>query len=311
MDNKAYEKDTPAAEWAEQSTKHALDELFNATNAYRTSKKFNKLAQFVRRFRFYSPYNAFLIHIQRPGATFVAPPHRWKNEFGRTVKPNANPIVILQPMGPVMFVFDVSETEAGPDAMPLPPGVESPFEVRKGRIGDSLYLTIDNAKRDGIRIHGQKTGSQAAGSIQTADGKNLPKLIYKYGKDKQGNIKQYEMTVRYELLINQDLSPESKYVTLVHELAHLYLGHLGTPNKKWWPDRIGLSKQVREFEAEAVSYLVCSRIGIDSNSEAYLSSYIGNNEEIPQISLECLMKASGIIENMGQKRLKPRKQAEG
>ena len=61
MNDKYYEHDTPAAEWAEQSTKHALDELFNATYAYRSSKEFYNLIQFVRSFRFYSPYNAFLI----------------------------------------------------------------------------------------------------------------------------------------------------------------------------------------------------------------------------------------------------------
>jgi hypothetical protein len=33
MDTKSYEHDSPAADWAEQSTKRALDELFNATYA--------------------------------------------------------------------------------------------------------------------------------------------------------------------------------------------------------------------------------------------------------------------------------------
>ena len=41
------------------------------------------------------------------------------------------------------------------------------------------------------------------------------------------------------LELNDDLSPESRYVTLAHELGHLYCGHLGTPNEKWWPDRRG------------------------------------------------------------------------
>jgi DNA replication protein DnaC len=31
-------------------------------------------------------------------------------------------------MGPVMFVFDVSATELGPDSPPLPPEVNLPFE---------------------------------------------------------------------------------------------------------------------------------------------------------------------------------------
>ena len=310
MNDQRYKSDSPAAKWAEQSTKQALDELFNATYAYRSSKEFYDLIKFVRRFRFYSPYNAFLIHIQRPGATYVAPPHRWKREYGRTVKPNANPIVILQPMGPVMFVFDVSDTEEVPNARPLPVGIDKPFEVRGGIIGDELWRTEDNAIRDGIRIHGQKTGSQAAGSIQRINGRHLPPLIYAYGKDRKGNKQHYEVQVRYEMLMNLDLSQEALYATLAHELAHLYCGHLGTPNKKWWPDRLGLSKSAVEFEAETVSYLVCQRIGIDTPSEDYLSSYIGKHDKVPHISLECIMKAGGIIEKMGQKRLKPRKESD-
>ena len=130
-----------------------------------------------------------------------------------------------------MFVFDVSDTEEGPDARPLPEGVDKPYEVRKGELGDELWRTKDNAIRDGIRIHEQKTGSQAAGSIQRVDGRNLPKLTYKYGKDNRGYPKHYEVPVRYEVLMNMELSPESGYATLAHELAHLYCGHLGTAQR--------------------------------------------------------------------------------
>ena len=174
MKSTPYEFDSPASEWAEDVAKHTLDDLFNATFAYRDSKEFYELVTFVKRFRFYSPYNALLIHIQRPGARFVAPANRWFREYGRRVNPSANPLVILQPMGPVMFVFDVSDTEPGPDARPLPASVENPFGVRGGSIGSELKKTIENAKRDGIRIHGQQVGSQRAGSIQLVRGTDLP-----------------------------------------------------------------------------------------------------------------------------------------
>ena len=78
---------TPAEEWSEDATKHGLDELFNATYAYRNSKEFMKMMRFVSRFRFYSPYNALLIRLQRPGARFVATPTRWKRDFDHYVKP--------------------------------------------------------------------------------------------------------------------------------------------------------------------------------------------------------------------------------
>jgi hypothetical protein len=298
---------TPAEEWSEDAAKRALDELFNATYAHRSSKEYMELIRFVSRFRFYSPYNAMLVRLQRPGARFVAPPTRWKRDFDRYVKPNANPIVILQPMGPVMFVFDVSDTEPGPDARPIPADVDRPFEAQGGIIGDELEKTIENAKRDGIRIHSQQTGSQHAGSIQAVSKPHLPPLPFYIGKDRDGNPTYKEVPVQYELLFSGKISPEARYATLVHELAHLYCGHLGTPNKKWWPNRVGFNHAAEEFEAESVAYLICSRIRIQNPSASYLSNYVKKNENVPKISLECVMKAAGLIENMGKRRLKPRK----
>ena len=123
--------------------------------------------------------------------------------------------------------------------------------------------------------------------------------------DNPGDIEK--VPVRYELDVNLDLSPEARYATLVHELAHLYCGHLGTPNQKWWPDRRGLSRETEEFEAESVVYLLCSRLGIDNPSDEYLVTYAETREEVPSISLECVVKTAGLVESMGRHRLKSRK----
>lgn len=298
---------SPAEVWAEESAKHALDELFDATQRYSSSGGFRELVSFVRRFRFYSPFNAFLIHLQRPGARYAAPPARWKRDYLRVIRPDAMPIVILQPMGPVMFVFDVSDTEPLDGAPQLPPEVENPFDVTDGRIGYELVETVENAKRDGIRILGKKLGSQGAGSIRPAGSESVAPLKFPAGKEEKGNARFVEVKVRYELIINQDLTPEARYMTVAHELAHLYCGHLGTPNRKWWPDRRGLEKNVAEFEAESAAYLVCARLGLKNPSEAYLFNYLDENKQVPNISLECVMKTAGLIESMGQKVLKPRK----
>src|SRR5215472_9015428 len=100
--------------------RRSLDELFQLTYQYRSTSSYHGLLQFIARFRSYSPYNGMLVHIQMPGARFVAPPNRWLRDYGRTIMRLARPLVLLQPMGPVMFVFDVSDTIAGPDASPLP-----------------------------------------------------------------------------------------------------------------------------------------------------------------------------------------------
>jgi len=210
-----------------------------------------------------------------------------------------------------MFVFDVADTEPGPNALPLPSEVEKPFEVRCGHVGKELGLTIENGKRDGIRILLQKEGSKSAGFICKQDKKSIPSpLLFQTGKDKDGEPIFATIPVRYNLVLNENLSREAIYATMVHELAHLYCGHLGTPNKKWWPDRRGLTKEVFEFEAESTTYLLCRRLGIDNPSDWYLAGYRKQKQEIPKISLECIMKAGGLIEKMGQQKLKLRKDRE-
>src|SRR4030088_987595 len=150
------------------SARTALDELFTLARKYNSSDAYLELMRFVGRFRFYSPFNAILIYTQMPGAHFVCTALGWRRDYHREIKIGARPIVILQPMGPILFVFDVSDTAPLPNAPPLPPQVEDPFQVRNGKIGGQLALTIDNAKRDGVRVSERADGSQRAGSIQWA-----------------------------------------------------------------------------------------------------------------------------------------------
>jgi hypothetical protein len=286
------------------SARRTLDELFTLARKYNSSDVYLELMRFVGRFRFYSPFNAMLIYTQMPGAHFVCTALRWQRDYHREIKIGARPIVILQPMGPILFVFDVSDTAPLRNARPLPRRIEDPFQVGSGKIGGQLVLTIENAKRDGVRVSQRAYGSQLAGSIQrAAAGQHLEFTI-----PKNHMAKSTQIPLWFELLLNSSLSAESRYGTLVHELAHLYCGHLGTPNGRWWPDRRNLSHAVREFEAESVSYLVCVRLGIDTASDEYLAGYVRKCPVTPSISLDRVMKSVWLIEQMGRAGLGLRKQ---
>src|SRR4029078_4799053 len=50
---------------------------FNSKAGKNSSKAFRELVDFVARFRFYSPFNAMLIHTQMNGAKYAARAHRW------------------------------------------------------------------------------------------------------------------------------------------------------------------------------------------------------------------------------------------
>ncbi len=306
-ENAEQDSAAPGERQGDDVARHALDELLTLAHQYKSSKSYRELLNFVGRFRFYSPYNAMLIHIQMPGAVFVAPAHRWIRQYGREIRPNAHPLVILQPRGPIMFVFDVTDTEPGPKAKRLPREVEHPFEVRRGRlVGKQLEYTIENAKRDGIRILGRKQGSQSAGVIcKEEESDLLSPLLFKIGMNRDREPIYTTIPVRYTVVLNENLSREAFYASMVHELSHLYCGHLGTLNRKWWPDRQGLAEDVREFEAESVAFLLCERLGIDNPSDQYLAGYM--KQSVPPISLECIMKVAGQIEKMGEKLLELRK----
>ena len=167
-----------------------------------------------------------------------------------------------------------------------------------------LRQTAENAKRDGIEVVERPAGSQRAGSIRIrSSGRSL-----RFQTRTRPTAKFVRVPVRYYLELNANHSSETRYATLVHELAHLYCGHLGTPNEKWWPDRRGLEHAVREFEAESVCHLICGRLGIANPSAEYLSGYLKDQDDVPPISLDCVMKAAGLIEQMGEKRLKIRKE---
>jgi hypothetical protein len=302
-DDVSMEMHSPAEKWDLESAKRALDELFSLTGQYKASKSFFELASFITRFKFYSLFNAMLIHTQMPGAKYAATPKRWRDEFRRSIKAGARPIVILQPMGPVMFVFDVADTEpTDENSPPLPQEVEKPFEVKYGKIERELDMITQNAVRDGVRVCFVHEGSQSAGSIRRFDPKNTHITQKFTRKDETTNI-----PVRYDMVVNENHGKEERFVTIAHELAHLYCGHLGTINPKWWPDRRGLDQGTMEFEAESAAYLVCERIGIKNPSEAYLSNYVDSNEQIPAISLDCVIRAATLIETMSRQNVPLRK----
>ena len=98
---------------------HALDELFARSREYRSSANYLETLRFIARMRNHSPYNAFILRMQNPAMTWALTAARWRSLYGRRVKEDARPCLILVPFGPVSFVYDLLDT-TGPD---IPPDV--------------------------------------------------------------------------------------------------------------------------------------------------------------------------------------------
>ena len=271
----------------------ALDELFHEVGVYRHSKDLKDLFDFIKKFPKIAPFNAFLLHIQKPGSQYVASASEWREQFNRTIKPGARPLVILWPFAPVRFVFELEDTD-GKD--PFPEALLKPFQTNGTLAKPALNRLIRNLPRDGVSYHEADHGTGSAGFIEVAKG---------HGTQDAGKKKA---KVLYHLVVNQNHSKEEKFATIAHELGHLYCGHLGTPNENWWPDRRKEHINIREFEAESVAWLVCERAGIKNPSAEYLSGYLNENAQIPQVSLENVLKAAGMIETMTLRSLSLRKE---
>ncbi|HSW57886.1 MAG TPA: hypothetical protein VLH15_05755 [Dehalococcoidales bacterium] len=273
-----------------------LDKLFYYIGTYRRSDEYKKLIELIRKFPRVAPYNVMLIHIQKPGSQYVASVNEWKSRFHRTIKPGARPLVILRPFGPVAFLFEYLDTD-GPT---LPEELINPFKVEGNISKDKFMRLVNNLKCDGISYNEVDLGVTSAGFAQTTQN----------GRDQTITMgkKIFQVKTLFDLVVNRENPVEIKFTSVIHELAHIYCGHLGSPHPKWWEDRHKLDQNTGEFEAESICWLICERLGIKNPSAQYLNGYLDENGEIPPISIETVLKATGSIESMIHNSKTPRKE---
>lgn len=264
---------------ATKEFRSTLDDLFKRSVNYRNSEKFREALEFASKFRDYAPYNNFLIKIQNPSCSYYATEKDWWVRFKRRIKEDARPMLILAPMHPVMLVYDLDNTEGAP----LPKHFMD-FNFVEGEWDDALlYRLLENADR--LKILVQK--------------KDLSTTNLGFATTKLRND-SYKMRIALHHL----LPKQSQFAVLIHELAHILLGHLGTDEDKTWPCRINLSHSTVEIEAESVSHIVCDRLGIKTSADSYLASFL-STESVPEsISVDLLFKVAGKIEDMTKKLLK-------
>lgn len=259
-----------------EEARSLLDQLLYDSQLYKQSKDYKELLDFVIRLRNFAPFNAMLLQLQKPGLSYAASARDWYVRFGRLPKEGARPLLILWPFGPVAFVYDVMDTEGAP----LPEDVASFFAY--GDIDETKIVSfIPMLRRKNIEWNWVDAGDRNAGSIRILVHKTAEKEV-----------------IHYRMNINRNHSPAVKFSTLAHELAHLFLGHLG-PNKNLnVPLRYKMTDEQKELEAESVAYLICKRNGVTAKSETYLKDYVKQNITVDDIDLYQIMRAAGQIETL-------------
>jgi hypothetical protein len=267
----------------------AVDDLFRQAIKAKGDAALPEFLRFLARFPRYSLFNALLIRVQRPGAMAIASRRQWREQFQRSIMADAVPILILQPFGPVQFVYEVGDTY----------GAQMPsnetwnlFKTSGSLPQGSWDKAVAGAEASGIGIesigqYGVNLAGTAAAVHAASDSREVMN-----GAGKQ----------QFRIKINGRLEMPQRFAALTHELGHIYCGHLGSGAKARWPDRSAqLTSGQKELEAEAVSWLVCQRLGLDIQAAEYLSGHVSEGD-LKDISIYAVTAAAHRIEARGSAR---------
>jgi len=261
-----------------------VDNLLTESRLYSSSKDYNELLDFIFRLRNFSPFNAMLLQMQKPGLSFAASANDWRIRFERRPKVSARPLLILQPFAPVMFVYDVQDTEGEP----LPADVMNRF-IATGEIDKKLIERFKHIlQKKNIACHDVDGGDSGAGSIRKLSAESA------------------ELPARYQMTINMNHAPPVQFTTIAHELAHLFLGHLGHDKRLQVNARLQMPHAKVEIEAETVAYIVSRRNGVTPKSQAYLSGLVDASTCMTDFELYRVLQAAGRVEEILGLREKPK-----
>lgn len=273
----------------EKEFKDNIDELQFLVEEYRKSDDFQKMLDFIGRFKWLAPYNAMLVQMQLPGARLVLNGKNWA-AFNRRPKKNAKRLITLMNFGPIQCMFEYGDTEHIPGTEEI--SEDAIFEKWDKMListsgepsKDDLDNLLWNLAQLGICLDTNFVAANTYGGY-----------LSHYS---EGEVKFHladKCTARaksaFIISVNGRESNASQFQTLCHELGHLFCKHLYYDRSK----ERRPSVQQREFEAETVAWLVCKRRGIKNPSEPYLSTYAPDGI-IPVCSTEMIMKAVTKIE---------------
>ena len=259
-----------------------LSHLLDESKLYRQGGDFKELLDFVKRMPNFAPFNAFLLNVQKPGLRFAASQRDWQVKFNRNVKEGARPLVILWPFAPVVFVYDVDDTEGEE----LPRDIADAFRARGNMSIWTIKQFIALLLKKGVDTQLIEYGDGLAGNIKRPE---HDLVINQQSKDKKEKPD-------YLIRLNKNHDANVQFATLTHELAHLFLGHLGMDKFLKIPDRARLTHEEKEIEAESVCYIVCHRNNVTPNSEQYLSGFVGDQLQVERLDIYAILKAAGQVE---------------
>jgi RNA polymerase sigma factor (sigma-70 family) len=257
-----------AQEIAEEALKRLAEEL----QAGRSEALKAYLAA-MGRFHRYSWNNAILIQSQRPTATRVAGYHAW-HQLGRFVKRGEKGIAILAPIrikAPEPTAsLDPGQVERTSRLVGFRTAYVFDVEQTEGRPLPQFATTTGDPSEYADRL---KAFVARRGIALKYD----PSIAPAQGQSSGGLIQ-----------LRPGMAPAEEFSVLAHELAHEMLHH-GQRDAR-------LPKQVVETQAEAVAFVVCRGVGLETGTAAadYITLYNADKKTLAE-SLAVIQETSSQI----------------
>ncbi|CAM98484.1 ArdC-like ssDNA-binding domain-containing protein [Clavibacter michiganensis] len=248
-------------------------------DALRDSTEWRRYLDRVRDFHQYSVGNLLLIMQQCPHARAVAGFRQWQAR-GRQVRKGEKAIRIFGysqkkiteedaqgeeterriPRFPVLSVFDVSQTD------PVD-GVED------AEIVHDLTGTTDHGVIDALTAFLATEGWTVA------------------REHLDGERKGYARPSDRSVVVEVDVAPEQAAKTLIHETAHVVLGHTDDLAGYWE------HRGIHETEAESVAYVVAGMLGFDTSaySIGYIAGWANGDTEVVKTTAARVLAAAHRI----------------
>ncbi len=234
-----------------------VSQLAEETDAVRKSTFFREYLDTMAKFWHYSYHNQILIHVQKKDASRVAGFRKW-NDLGRFVKAGSKAIKILAPSTKKIKEKDTltGEEKEVSRTYFFPVNV---FDVAQTEGKDLPEINIEIDGDDHKELLDKLLAFCASRNIKV-EFKELG-INGLYGYSQGGKI-----AIDSKQAVNMQVN------TLVHEIAH-ELTHYSGEGKKF-------SKEEKEIQAEATTYVVTKALGLENKSSNYLSIYTGDKNKI-------------------------------
>ena len=254
------------SEQIREITERAAEKLIAALEAGQ-SEALTRYLKAIGRFHRYSLHNVLLIASQKPNASHVAGFRTW-NQLGRFVKKGERAIMILAPIV-------CRKVEAQEDAEERPV------------LGFRAVCVFDLSQTEGQELPqiGLVHGDPLEHTERLREFAIAQKIAVEYSEE-ISPARGTSFGGRIALRPGQP--PAEEFSTLAHELAHELL-HRGERRRT-------TSRTIRETEAEAVAFIVCHAIGLETGSAAsdYIQLWNGDAAALLE-SLSFVQQASAQI----------------